>query len=214
MRKKVKISTPRYQKIALDVAAKIINGHFREGEKIYARSALASQYGVSAETARRALCTLADMGIVEMTQGSGAVITSYEKAVTFVNQYTDTETANDLIKEVIALLERQSEGNKLMKNHLNKLLDKTSRLKVFNPFLPFEVIISGECRFLNKTAAEINFWHHTSATIIAIKRNTEIIISPGPYATFKLGDIFYLIGEEPCQDRVNSFLYSGDSNNL
>ena len=44
---------PRYQLIACDVASKIASGVYPSGAKLYARSALASQYGVSSETARR-----------------------------------------------------------------------------------------------------------------------------------------------------------------
>jgi len=56
MENKFKITSPRYQQIAADVAAKIVDGHYKVGDKIYARSSLASQYGVSSETARRAIC--------------------------------------------------------------------------------------------------------------------------------------------------------------
>ena len=51
MEKKVKLVSPVYQQIAADIASKIANGHYELGQKIYARSVLASQYGVSSETA-------------------------------------------------------------------------------------------------------------------------------------------------------------------
>ncbi|WP_369074759.1 cation:proton antiporter regulatory subunit, partial [Klebsiella pneumoniae] len=34
---------------------------------------------------------------------------------------------------------------------------------------------------MGKTAAETKFWQNTGATIVAIKRGDELIISPGPY---------------------------------
>lgn len=55
MESAIKISTPQYQQIAADIAAKIVDGRYDLGEKIYARSSLASQYNVSSETARRAI---------------------------------------------------------------------------------------------------------------------------------------------------------------
>lgn len=73
MEKKTKIVGPVYQQIAADIASKIANGHYEVGEKIYARSVLASQYGVSAETARRAISILSDMDIVDTARGSGVV---------------------------------------------------------------------------------------------------------------------------------------------
>ena len=92
MEKDVKVTSPRYQQIAADIAAKIASGHYKQGEKIYARSSLASQYGVSAETARRAVCVLSDMRIVDSTKGSGVVISSVENARRFIRQYQDTGT--------------------------------------------------------------------------------------------------------------------------
>ena len=85
--KKSKSEYPVYQKIAADIAAKIVDKHYQIGEKIYARSSVASQYAVSAETARRAICILSDMKIVETIKGSGVRIVSYEKAVQFVKQF-------------------------------------------------------------------------------------------------------------------------------
>ena len=53
-------NAPRYQQIAADIAAKIAGGEYKIGDKIFARSSLASQYHVSSETARRAICVLCD----------------------------------------------------------------------------------------------------------------------------------------------------------
>jgi DNA-binding GntR family transcriptional regulator len=77
-------SGTRYQEVAQDFAAKIAAGDYKQGDKIYARSALASQYGVSSETARRAICVLSDIGVVEAVKGSGVVILSVRKGVRVV----------------------------------------------------------------------------------------------------------------------------------
>lgn len=98
MIKNSKLTSPRYQQIATDIAAKIVDKKYKVGDKIYTRSSIASQYGVSAETARRAISILVDLDIVESTKGSGVVIKSYEKAVQFVHQYNDIQTIHDLKK--------------------------------------------------------------------------------------------------------------------
>ena len=74
MDKKMQIKQPRYQLIAEDIATKIVERKYVVGEKIYARSSLASQYGVSPETTRRAIAVLQDLNIVEATKGSGVEI--------------------------------------------------------------------------------------------------------------------------------------------
>ncbi|OOM13739.1 GntR family transcriptional regulator [Clostridium saccharobutylicum] len=207
MEKKTKIVSPVYQQIAADIASKIANGHYEVGEKIYARSVLASQYGVSAETARRAISILSDMDIVDTARGSGVVIKSSENAIKFVKQYDDIKTVTDLRNDILSSLERQKKENDHLRNQLFELIDKTDRFKSINPFMPFEIRISKETPYIEKTVAEINFWHNTSATIICIKRNECLEMSPGPYAVLKENDVFYFVGDENCYERVNKFLY-------
>ena len=50
--KKISLTKPKYQQIAVDVAEKIAEGKLHVGDKIHARSTLANQYQVSPETAR------------------------------------------------------------------------------------------------------------------------------------------------------------------
>lgn len=207
MEKKMKIVSPVYQQIAADIASKIANGYYEVGEKMYARSVLASQYGVSSETARRAICILSDMEIVDATKGSGVIIKSSENAIKFVKQHDDIKTVNDLKNDILSSLERQKKENEYLKEHLSELIDKTDRFKSINPFVPFEIRISRKTPYIEKNIAEINFWHNTTATIIAIKRNDCLEMSPGPYAVLHENDIFYFVGDENCYERVNNFLY-------
>jgi len=207
MENKFKITNPRYQQIAADVAAKIVDGHYKVGDKIYARSSLASQYGVSSETARRAICVLSDLNIVDTSKGSGVTITSYENAIKFIKQYNDITTINNLKEDIIDSVERQKKEIKFLYGRLSDLIDKTDRFRSVNPFMPFQIEITSATPYINKSVSDINFWHNTSATIIAIGRNDSLLMSPGPYATFQENDIFYFIGDENCIDRVKKYIY-------
>ena len=63
----------QYLQIALDLATRIAQGELTEGSRIYGRSVLASEYGVSPETIRKALRLLADKrpaGVVHCFSGS------------------------------------------------------------------------------------------------------------------------------------------------
>ncbi|MGI5997051.1 MAG: GntR family transcriptional regulator [Lutispora sp.] len=207
MDKNIDLSSPIYQQIALDISSKIISGHYVVGDKLYTRSALASQYGVSSETARRAVSILSDVGIVEVTKGSGVIIKSCEKALKYVRQYTDIQTMKDLKRDIIGSIERQNKENENLREMIGILMDKTERFKASNPFIPYEIFIDGKCKFLGKTISDINFWHHTSATIVAIKRNNELLMSPGPYAVFIEGDSIYFVGDENSPERVYRYLF-------
>lgn len=207
MENKFKITSPRYQQIAADVAAKIVDGHYKVGDKIYARSSLASQYGVSSETARRAICVLSDLNIVDTSKGSGVTIKSYENAIKFVKQHDDINTISNLKQDIIDSVDRQKKEIKFLYGCLSDLIDKTDRLRSVNPFTPFQVEITSVTPYINKSVSDINFWHNTSATIIAIRRNDSLLMSPGPYAVFQENDIFYFVGDENCIERVKKYLY-------
>lgn len=207
MEKKVIITAPRYQQIAADVAAKIAGGRYKIGDKIYARSSLASQYGVSAETARRAICVLSDMNIVESEKGSGVIIKSQENAVKFIKQFQDIQTVNELKKDITAYIEKQLQDSRILENKIFELIDKIDRFKTINPFIPFEITIKKTALHIGKTLSEINFWHNTAATVIGIKHEETLLMSPGPYAALNEGDTVYFVGDDNCYTRVLKFLY-------
>jgi K+/H+ antiporter YhaU regulatory subunit KhtT len=207
MEDKVKVTAPVYQRIAADIAAKIVDKRYHVGEKIYARSYLASQYNVSSETARRAICVLSDLEIVDVTKGSGVVIKSYANAVRFVQQYTDIQSVYDLKRDILESMERQKQESRYLRQCIDNILDRTERFQSFNPFIPFEVKITAQTPYLNKSISDINFWHYTNATVIGVKREQTILISPGPYAVLRENDTLYYCGDDNCQTRVINFLY-------
>ncbi|MDD2218338.1 MAG: GntR family transcriptional regulator [Eubacteriales bacterium] len=203
----MKIDIPKYQQIAADIAARIALGELPEGERIYVRSALASQYGVSSETARRAICLLADIKIVESFKGSGVLIKSRKKATEFVNRFDSTIQMNDLKKDILNNVEQQIAKNAELKEMVTELMYKTERFHAVNPFVPFEIEITDKASCIGKNLSETNFWHNTSATVIAIRRTEKTIISPGPYALLEVGDILYYVGDENSHSRVKNFIY-------
>lgn len=209
MEKKLRI--PTYQKIAVDIASKIVENQYFIGEKIYTRSTLASGYHVSSETARRAISILSDLGIVETIKGSGVIIKSYEKALEFVREFKDLQTVNSLIIDIKSSISRQKEETLGLEKKITRLTENIARFQSINPFIPFEVIIKKNTPYLNKNISEVNFWHHTGATVIAIKRNNHTILSPGPYADFQENDVYYFIGDEDSYRRVMEFLFPSDS---
>jgi K+/H+ antiporter YhaU regulatory subunit KhtT len=199
-------TTPRYQEVAADFAAKIVEGNYKQGERIYARSALASQYGVSAETARRAICVLSDLGVVEAVKGSGVTILSVEKAVEFLEHYNEASSIMALKEELHESISKQKEELDRFAAAIDELPEKAERYRAAHLFAPYKVPVDNRCTKLGKNLAETNFWHHTGATVIAIMQGDELIISPGPYAVLTEGSILYYYGEQKCVERVHSFL--------
>lgn len=200
-----KSTTPRYQKIALDIANSIYKDDFKEGERIYGRSVLAGKYNVSPETIRRAIKLLEDVEVVVSEKGSGITILSKENAFKYINRFKNIQT----VASYKAMLEeRVNQKNKLEDEILeiiDKIIDNSSRLKNTTAITPYEIQMPEDSSLIGKSIGEVNFWQHTGATIVGIKRNRNLILSPGPYATFQMGDVLMIIGEEQVYDSVNLY---------
>lgn len=200
------IVKPVYQQIAIDIANKIISGDFQIGTKLHGRSSLAGYYNVSPETIRRAVILLSDMNIVEVAKGSGIIVKSIDNSLKFIDKFRDIESISSLKKEISDLIAEKQEKENKLEILINNLIDYSNRFKNSNPFIPFEFEINKNSKLLGKTISEIKFWQNTGGTIIGIRRNNNLILSPGPYATFNAGDIFIVIGDENTYERIKKFL--------
>ena len=89
---------------------------------------------------------------------------------------------------------------------LEQLVAKTGRFRATNPFVPFRCRVDEACPHAGKTLQDLNFWHNTEATVVAIGRGEALFLSPGPYMTLKAGDVLYYLGADPCVDRVERLL--------
>ena len=202
-----KSSTPRYQKIALDIANSIYKGEFKAGEKIYGRSILAGKYNVSPETIRRAMKLLEDVDVVASKQGSGTTIISKENAFKYINRFKNIQSVASYKAMLTSKLVEKEEIEEEILEIVNKIIDNSSRLKNTTSITPYEIEVPDDSSLIGKSIGGVSFWQHTSATIVGIKRKGELILSPGPYATFQLKDVLMIIGEEErIYDAVNLFL--------
>jgi K+/H+ antiporter YhaU regulatory subunit KhtT len=197
----------RYYQIAVMIAEKIKNRTYPEGTKLNARSSLAVSFNTSPETVRRGLNVLADIGIVEMKHGSGAIVVSRKKAKEFLDNFNNIQTIQDSRTRIMESIKRQEEEI----SHFEKLLDdmffSTQKAQDLYVFTPYELEIDSSCLCTGKSLNELNFWNRTEATIVGIKRGKETLISPGPYAEILDGDILYFVGDESAKQRVNNLLY-------
>jgi K+/H+ antiporter YhaU regulatory subunit KhtT len=201
---------PVYQKIAIDIANRIVSGDFSIGDRLHGRSSLAGHYNVSPETIRRAMILLNDMDIVEVTKGSGILIKSVDNCLKFIDKFKDISSMNSFKKEIIELQNEKNALEKKIDGVINEIIDYSNRFASTNPFAPFEFEIQKGLDVIGKTISETKFWQNTSATIIGIRRRGNLILSPGPYAIFEEGDIFIAIGDEESYYRIKKFLYEGN----
>lgn len=201
-----KVATPLYLKIALDIASRIARGEFKENTKIYGRSIMSSEYGVSPETIRRSLKLLSDMNVVEVKQSSGAVVLSRKNAQEYINRFKGRENAKTLHQQLKNLVEKQSKLSKEITHVSNMITRFSVKWSHSNPLKNFEVEVGKGSPVVGKSINELNFWHATGATIVAIRRKNEIILSPGPYAVLAENDTIIFIGDQSAVNAVTMFV--------
>ncbi|MGG7197949.1 TrkA C-terminal domain-containing protein [Clostridium butyricum] len=205
-------SIPTYKKIALDIANKIQQNNINEGDILLGRSTLSSKYNVSPETIRRSMILLEDVEVVKTIKGKGILVLSREKAISFLNRNKSIDSIRSYKTEIDKLLNNRKEiENQLLKS-IQGIIDYSSRFNEVNNIIPLEFVVPENCLYIGKTVGEIMFWQNTGATLIAVKRNDELLLSPGPYISLNPNDILIVVGNDNIRNSVPQFLYP--KNNL
>lgn len=204
--RKSEITSPVYAQIALDIALRISRGELKENTKVYGRSVMSSEYGVSPETIRRAIKLLEDTSIVEIKHNSGVVILSKENAVKYVERFGEQNHIRTLQRKLEELLEQQQQIGGQIAQASHTIVRLNERISKTNPFLNYEALVPENSPVIGQTLAELKFWQETGATIIAIRRGERLILSPGPYATPQAGDMIVYVGDLTSVDAVHSLL--------
>lgn len=203
---KSSVAPPIYSQIAFDIASRISKGELIEGTKIYGRSVMSSEYGVSPETIRRALKLLADMAIVEIQHNSGAVILSSKNAQKYIERFkalSDIHLLRNKLKEMLA---QQDDIHKQSIEVIEQIVNLNDRFSKSSLFHNYEMTIPEDSLLVGKTLAELKFWQETGATVIAIRREDNIFLSPGPYATLLGNDIIIYVGDIKTVETVKAFI--------
>lgn len=202
---KGEVTTSKYQKIAISVAQRIANGEYEVGEKLKSRTTIASTFNVSPETARKGLNILADLKILTLKHGSGAIVLSKEKAIEFINQYESTHSIAVIKENIRKNLHRQQEGMEELSALVNDFLMQSQNISKQFPLAPYEIIVSKDTEHFGKSIGVLNLWHQTGATVVAIEHEGQFLISPGPYAVIEKGDHIYFVGDDSAYSRMKNY---------
>lgn len=192
---------PYYHKIAMDIATRISHGEFKEGERIFGRSALASEYKTSPETIRRALKLLADMKVVEVKPQSGTTVLSNDNALRYVSSAESEDSVHDLFAELREIKNEYGALNARLVDTVETLArSRYSFAEAASPLPNYEISVPDDSPLIGKNIGSLQFWQETGTTIIAIRRGQNVIISPGPTAELYGGDVIILIGTTDAVD--------------
>lgn len=199
----------QYLRISLDLAQRISKGELPEGSRVYGRSVLASEYGVSPETVRRALCLLADSSVVETLPQSGTVVLSAAHARRYLENYSDNADFNTLRRRLMELVGQHEElGREIAEVSAALVQRQKSLFSATQPLPNYELAIPGDSPLLGRSIGALNFWQRTGATIIAIRREENLILSPGPHAELLAGDVLLLVGTLTAVDAAHRLIHA------
>jgi len=200
--------SPVYRQIAIDIARSIAAGKYGNGQKLFGRSVLASHYRVSPETIRKAVFLLKDVGILATEKGSGIEVVSSDKAREFIERYNEMESISSIHNEIVHSLQAQAEQTTKILQKVQYIVSAADRLNTVSPLNPYRIKVTADCKLLGKALGEVQFWHHTGGTVIAIQRKDEMIISPGPYAIFLEDDVFFIVGDSTSYSAIIKMLFT------
>jgi K+/H+ antiporter YhaU regulatory subunit KhtT len=195
-----------YKSIALDIAQRVVSGEFPVQSKISGRSLLASQYHVSPETIRKAIGLLKDENIVSVSQGIGIEIISDQNAYDYITRNNYLKSVYFLKQDLQQLLIQKKEIDSKFEVLINALINASDQLQNLKPYNLIEIKVSDHSQALGKTIANLQFWQNTGATIVALRRGTNVSISPGPHVILRENDVLIVVGDGQVQERTNHFI--------
>lgn len=185
---------PRYQQIAMDIAARIARNDFEEGQRISGRSVLSSEYAVSPETIRRAINLLEEENVVEVAPNYGVIVGTKVQALAYLDGNASVNDATALKHKLASLMDKRHELDTEINNVIQEIMDISSRFASSDPLRRFEYNIDPSSKLVGKSIRSSSFYQITNMTIIAINRHGAMMLSPGPDAVFEAQDVLVVVG--------------------
>lgn len=197
---------PIYERVAFDLAKKISLGELEERERLGGRSLLASQYGVSPETIRRAVKQLADMEIVAVQDNVGAVVLSRERAAGYIEKFQAGSNVRGLKRELHQLIAERNQLNDRIVELMDRILDLNGRFFKSELLSNYEFEIQPHSHLVGKSLGESGFWQNTGGTVVAVRGGETVTLSPGPDVVFHAHDTLVVAGSPDIVERVKTYL--------
>lgn len=185
-----------YEKIALDIANRIARRELAEGVRLSGRSVMSSEYGVSPETIRRSFSLLEEMEVVEVKHNSGVSVVSRDNAKKYITKYGKSNENRKLLAQIRHVLNEREQVDKELFTLAKDLIEANDRFSASNPFPTYEYTINETSLAVDNCLGELQFWQKTGGTVIAIRRDGSILLSPGPDLRLHIGDILIFVGNQ------------------
>jgi len=195
-----------YEKIALDIANRIARREIAEGVTLSGRSVMSSEYGVSPETIRRSFSLLEEMEVVEVKHNRGVSVVSRENAKKYITKYGKSNENRKLLTKIRHVLSEREQVDKELFTLAKDLIETNDRFSASNPFPTYEYTIKEGSLAVGNCLGTLDFWQKTGGTVIAVRRNGSILLSPGPDLRFQVLDTLIFVGNQDSLARTKELL--------
>jgi len=195
-----------YEKIALDIANRIVRREIVEGVRLSGRSVMSSEYGVSPETIRRSFSLLEEMEVVEVKHNKGVSVVSRDNAKKFITKYGKSNENRKLLSQLRHVLGEREQVDKELFILAKDLIEANDRFSASNPFPTYEYTIKEGSLAVGNSLGALHFWQRTGGTVRAIRRTGSILLSPGPDLNLDVLDILILVGTQDSLAKTQELL--------
>lgn len=198
-------SLSRYEEIAVDVASRIAQREWREGQRLFGRSSLAGLYKVSPETIRRAVALLHSHGVVNAVAGSGVLVHSLAAAQQYLAEAHLDAELRGLAEEVNELLTERRTLDERLSVAIDRLLHQTSGALNTVRHVD-EYVVADDSPLVGQTLVSADLRTRTGITVIGVARKGEEMFSPDPRMPLEPGDLLIVIGSDSAKALLRALL--------
>lgn len=195
----------RYEEIAADIANRVVNHEYQEGERIFGRSSLAGVYRVSPETIRRAIALLHSHGVVRAVAGTGIIILSEQAAAKYLEEFQLGSALGKLQAELADLLAERRRLDQAIEEALERAIHYTAGTLATMRHVE-ELPVPAGSPLVGETLASVDLRVRTGATVIAVVRGAEELYSPGPGLRLSAGDLLMLVGSQEAREKARALV--------
>ncbi|MDO5311143.1 MAG: TrkA C-terminal domain-containing protein, partial [Clostridia bacterium] len=104
-------------------------------------------------------------------------------------------------------LKKQTSMSKMIENLCDEIFAENQNAVHDNSDIPiYEVKVPSDSWIIGKNLVDVRFWANTEATVLAVRRNGHLILSPGPMAELYGGDQVLFAGNPEAVRNVEAFL--------
>ena len=138
----------------------------------------------------------------ENTKFSGRSLMSTQ----YIDKFQSEKNTRAMKSQLRALIAERDRLNERIFDLVEKLTDLNDRFRYSDPMRNYEFTIPAGSHLIGMTVKESEFRQSTRASIVAIRSNGQINLTPGPNDRFQEGDLLVVSCSPALADEVKYFI--------